>query len=184
MTSFLETFEMVLRKLEDEKIPYMMVGSLASMVYGEPRLTRDMDLVVDVQAEHASKFEKLFRQPEFYCPPVEILSDEILNRRQFNLLHVPSGLKVDLMVLKPTAYDQNRFARRLQTTIWEGFVAYLATPEDIIIKKLEFFREGGSEKHIRDIRGIIANTELDQKYISKWVRELRLEPEWEKAQGK
>lgn len=109
---------------------------------------------------------------------MEILSDEIRNRGQFNLLHVPTGLKIDVMVKKITAFDQSRFSRISRIELWEGFTASIASPEDIIIKKLEFYREGGSEKHIRDIRGIVSNTEVDSVYLDEWVEKLHLQNEW------
>jgi hypothetical protein len=178
---FIETFQKAIQRLEGANISYIIVGSIASMIYGEPRLTRDMDIVIDVDSGQAPLFEQLFTQPEYYCPPIEVLGDEIRNRGQFNLLHVPTGLKIDVIVKKVTAYDQSRFERRKQIEIWEGFSAFIASPEDIIIKKLEYFREGGSEKHIRDIRGIVTNTELDQDYIKNWISNLHLEHEWKKV---
>ncbi|OFZ18192.1 MAG: hypothetical protein A2Z20_11740 [Bdellovibrionales bacterium RBG_16_40_8] len=181
MVPFIETFQNALKRLEGADISYMIVGSIASMIYGEPRLTRDMDIVIDVEPEDAIKFEKLFTQPEYYCPPIEILSDEIRNRGQFNLLHVLTGLKIDVIVKKVTAFDQSRFARRQRIELWEGFSANLASAEDIILKKLEYFREGGSEKHIRDIRGIISNTEIDHDYLKSWITKLHLEQEWAKV---
>src|SRR5262245_55317568 len=113
----------------------MIVGSIAAMVYGEPRLTRDMDLVIDIQPQDAQKFAQLFCQPEYYCPPIEILGDEINNRGQFNLLHVPTGLKVDIVIKKVTDFDKSRFARSKKIELWDGFSASLASAEDIIIKK-------------------------------------------------
>ncbi len=180
MTQFIETFQVVLKKLESVDINYMIVGSIASMVYGEPRLTKDMDIVVDIKASDAIKFENIFAAPEYYCPPQEILIDEILNRGQFNLLHVSTGLKVDVMVRKKTAFDDSRFARRQNVELWPNFTAFLASAEDVILKKLEFYREGGSEKHLRDIRGILANTEIDKNYVSHWVSQLNLMNEWQK----
>jgi hypothetical protein len=158
----------------------MIVGSIASMVYGEPRLTRDMDIVIDVGPQDARKFEQLFAQPEYYCPPIEVISDEIQNRGQFNLLHVSSGLKIDVIIKKSTSFDTSRFSRVIRTELWEGFSANLASPEDVIIKKLEYFRVGGSEKHIRDIRGIISNTPTDGAYLQNWIAKLHLQNEWSK----
>lgn len=178
---FIDTFKEAIQRLEGENISYMIVGSIASIIYGEPRLTRDMDIVIDVQPNHAPLFEKLFTQPEYYCPPIEVLSSEIIERGQFNLLSVATGLKIDVIVKKMTAYDQLRFERRQRITIWDGFPAYVASPEDIIIKKLEYYREGQSEKHLRDIKGILANTEIDKDYLSAWVTKFQLEAEWNKV---
>jgi hypothetical protein len=181
MIPFIETFQNAIARLEEAQISYIIVGSIASMVYGEPRLTRDMDLVIDVSAADSKKFEILFQQPDYYCPPLEVVADEIRNRGQFNLLHVPTGLKIDVMIKKATSFDQSRFQRIQRVELWKGFSANLASPEDIIIKKLEFYREGGSEKHIRDIRGIVSNTDLDKPYLNNWVTQLHLENEWAKV---
>ena len=181
-TGFLQTFQNVIESLEKENISYMIVGSLASMVYGEPRLTRDMDLVLDIRASDALKIEKLFCSPEYYCPPHEILTDEIRNRGQFNLLHISSGLKIDIIIKKMTPFDKSRFSRIVRIKLWENLTANVASAEDIIIKKLDFYKEGGSEKHLRDIRGIISNTEIDQSYLQKWIKEFRLEDAWAKVQ--
>lgn len=178
MSGLIEVFSEVIQKLEIQKINYLIVGSIASMVYGEPRLTRDMDVVLDIKSDDAQKFETLFQQPNYYCPPYEVLSDEIRNRGQFNLLHVSSGLKIDIMIKKTTAFDQSRFDRVQKIELWPGLFAKLASAEDIIIKKLEFYREGGSEKHLRDIRGIQTNTELDEAYLNEWISKLHLEKEW------
>jgi hypothetical protein len=178
---FIETFQNALKKIESANIEYMIVGSIASMVYGEPRLTRDMDIVIDVAADEARKFEQLFKQPEYYCPPLEVVSDEIRNRGQFNLLHVTTGLKIDVIIKKMTDFDDSRFSRIKRLELWEGFSANLASPEDVIIKKLVYFREGGSEKHIRDIRGILSNTEIDKDYLQEWIAKLHLQNEWTKV---
>jgi hypothetical protein len=180
LASMIEVFRDVVARIEQVNINYLIVGSIASMVYGEPRLTRDLDLVLDIEAKDCNKFFSLFQQPEFYCPPMEILADEVRNRGQFNLLHVPSGLKIDIVVKKVTAFDQSRFSRVRKTVLWENFTANVASVEDVIIKKLEFYREGGSEKHLRDIRGIQSNTKLDLVYLEQWIAKLHLEEEWKK----
>ena len=158
MIPFISTFQGVLQKIESANIPYIIVGSIASMIYGEPRLTRDMDIVLDIHPSDAQNFSQLFLQPDFYCPPSEVLNDEIRNKGQFNLLHPATGLKIDVMVKKNTPFDSGRFARSQKIEIWPGFFAQIASPEDVIIKKLEFYRDGQSEKHLRDIAGIITNT--------------------------
>lgn len=80
MTSLLEVFSEVLRRLEANHFPYMVVGSIASTVYGEPRLTKDMDLVIDIPAADLRKLSRLFPLSDFYCPPDEVLSDECVRR--------------------------------------------------------------------------------------------------------
>lgn len=177
-TEILEVFAGVLARLEQGGISYMVVGSVGSIIYGEPRMTKDMDIVVESRPEIAASFEELFPIEEFYCPPQEILRDEIVNHGQFNLIHHRSGMKIDVIVKACTAHAQSEFARRQKVEFWKDMNAFVATPEDIIIKKLQYYKEGGSDKHIRDIRGIIANHSLDKIYLDKWVAELKLQTEW------
>ncbi len=181
MIPFIETFQRAVRRLEDANISYAIVGSIASTIYGEPRLTCYLDIVVDVKSQQASFLKELFGPLEYSCPPIEILGSEISSCGQFSILHNSTGLKIDLFVKKDTDIEQSCFDRRQQIEIWDGFLAYLASPEDVIIKKLKSFYEGGFEKHIRDIRGILVNSDLDQGYLKKWVAQLDLENEWKKV---
>lgn len=177
---FLNIFVDVLQKLEQHKIPYMIVGSIASMIYGEPRMTHDMDIVIDLLPEHVKTLEKIFPLDQYYCPPEEIIRAEMIQRGQFNLLHHESGLKIDLMIRKNSAHSIEEFKRRRKTPLIGDIEAYIATAEDVIIKKLVFYREGQSDKHLKDIRGILAETEIDKNYLMHWIHELKLESEYNK----
>ncbi len=178
MENVVEIFRDLLRRFEDAGIPYMVVGSVASIVYGEARLTRDMDVVVDLRPEDVARFAGLFDPVEFYCPPEEVLRQEVVERGQFNLLHQESGLKIDVVLRKDTEHGREEFSRRARVPFWQGFDAFLASPEDVIIKKLAFYREGGSAKHLADVRGILAETAVDKKYIGRWVDRLGLAEIW------
>lgn len=180
LPSIMGVFQDVLSRLEEAKISYMVVGSLSSIVYGEPRMTKDMDIVIDVLAQDASKFEFYFPFSGFYCPPADILKDEIIHRGQFNLVHHESGLKIDVIVRKQSPHAVEEFKRRKKISLWKGFEAYIASPEDIVIKKLDYYREGGSEKHLTDIRGILASTQLDRQYLEEWLLKLGLSEYWKK----
>lgn len=177
----MEVFQDVLYRLENSSISYMVVGSLSSIVYGEPRMTKDMDIVIDIPVQEAYHFEKLFPFDGFYCPPLEVLRSEVVARGQFNLIHHESGLKIDVIVRKQSPHAVEEFKRRKKISFWKGFDAFIASPEDVIIKKLEYFREGGSEKHLNDIRGILANSQVDRIYLDNWINKLGLLEEWKKA---
>lgn len=171
----LKTFRTVLEKLEGAKIDYMVVGSIASILYGETRMTRDMGLVVELKTNISNNLKSIFSESEFYLPPDEIISNEIASRGQFNLLHVESGLKVDFIVRKASPHSIEEFKRRKKMPFTKDFSAWLASPKDVIIKKLSYYREGGSDKHLTDIRGILLQTEIDQSYLTHWINELQLE---------
>ncbi len=103
-------------------------------------------------------------------------------RKRSNLIHHESGLKIDIMLRKMSEHSIEEFGRRKKIEFWNGFEAFVASPEDIIIKKLEYYRMRGSEKHLTDIRGIVAETSLDNEYLSRWLTKLSLQQEWQKAQ--
>lgn len=165
----------VIRIFEESGIEYMIVESVAGAIYGEPRLTRDLDLVLAASPAMADSFQKRFCAADFYVPPVEIISQEMVRGGQVNLLHHKSGLKVDLVFRKSNAHAITEFNRRRRIEILTEVEAWVAAPEDIIIAKLRFYREGQSAKHLTDIRGIIANTAIDQSYLDEWIKALRLE---------
>jgi hypothetical protein len=181
MSSLLEVFSEVIRRLESNHLEYMIVGSIASIVYGEPRLTKDMDLVIDIPATDLKKISALFPLSEFYCPPDEVLIDECMRRGQFNLIHHESGLKIDFVFRKNSPHGKTEFERKKRVELWENAEAFIAAQEDVIVKKLEFFREGGSQKHLLDIKGILTQTEIDAPYLESWVQRLGLQEQWEMA---
>ena len=100
----------------------------------------------------------------------------------FNLIHQASGVKIDIVPLKKTEFAESEFSRRKKIEILPGFEIYVASIEDIILKKLDFYRECGSEKHLTDIRGMLAETDVDQVYLQAWIAKLKLSEEWIKAQ--
>ncbi len=173
-------FAEFIQLLNRNEIPYMIVGSVASIIYGEPRLTHDMDLVIQVQEEESGNLARIFLSDEFYCPDENIIRQEIRRKGQFNIVHNPTMYKFDMIICKSSLYDQEAFKRRTKILFWENTQAVVSTPEDVIIKKLEFYRKGKSEKHLRDIASILRNTEVDQKYIDKWIATLSLQEQWKK----
>ncbi len=181
MQGIIQTFFGIIQKLEENDVQYMVVGSMASMTYGEPRMTHDLDVVINLIPQDAQRLESLFPHDQFYCPPLEVMRSEIIHRGQFKLIDHESGLKIDLVVRKNTEHALCEFARRRKVPFWQGTEVYLASPEDVIIKKLEYYREGGSQKHLKDIRGILAETEIDEAYLAQWVSKLGIEQEWKMA---
>ncbi len=171
-----ETFERL-------HIPYLITGSVASMAYGEPRLTNDIDIVAQIDERHISALVAAFPPDDFYVSE-EMIRGAIGRRSQFNIIHPASGLKVDVMLKQETPFDHSRFGRARRIFPSEFYQADFASPEDVIIKKMEYYREGGSEKHLRDITGIlkISGNEVDLDYISGWAKQLGLVNIWEAVQ--
>lgn len=175
-----EFFEQVLTALQGLEIPFMVTGSVGAMLYGEPRMTNDMDVVVEMPMDKADALAHKFSSDEFYFPPVEAVQDDIRRRGQFNILHVESGSKVDLIIKKDTELARMEFTRMRSVPFSEGMNTLSASPEDIIIAKLRYYDEGGSEKHIRDIRGMlrVSGDDIDRDYVAKWVEKLGVAEHW------
>ena len=149
-------------------------GSLASMVFGEPRFTNDIDIVVRMDERQARLLSGAFLGDEWYVS-VEAAAEAARSRGMFNIIHVPSGLKADIIVAEGSAFDASRFARVRRIELPDGRVEPFSSPEDVILKKLEFFREGGSQKHLRDIASMIAvqgAPALDWRYLEDWAARL------------
>lgn len=178
-----DLLEKVVEALVVLKIPYFVTGSVASMAYGEPRLTNDIDVVAAIRETHIPGLVAAFPEEEFYLSE-EAVRDAVRMRSQFNLIHPASGLKVDFMIPKESEFNRSRFARARSIRPASAYEARFASPEDVIVKKMEYYQEGGSEKHLRDIAGIlkISAGEIDVQYLTEWADRLGLMPVWEAVQ--
>ncbi len=166
--------------LETQGVVYLLVGSLASGVYGEPRLTLDIDIVVDLKAGQVAALCAAFPPPDYYVSE-KAARDAVALARQFNVLHPTSGNKIDFMVARRDDWGRSQVARRRREQVVPGLFGFTAAPEDVILGKLWYYQEGESEKHLRDIAGIllISGAEVDRAYIAEWAAKLGLEREWQ-----
>jgi hypothetical protein len=167
-------------RLEQLAIPYMVTGSTAGILYGEPRMTHDIDIVIALTMPDVARFVDAFPLDEFYCPPEDVLAIEVRRgqRGHCNLIDHATGFKADVYI----AFDELHrwaLARRRKLTV-DGVVLHVAPPEYVIVRKLEYYREGQSEKHVRDIRSILAvsGPDLDRAFIEARVEALGLRNEW------
>jgi hypothetical protein len=170
----------VVRCFEELKIPYLITGAIASIAYGEPRFTNDIDIVADLNLSQAAALRSFFPEDEFYMES-DTVRKAIESQHQFNIIHPSSGLKVDVIISKKDDFDRSRFKRIKRLNVSEKESANFAAPEDVIIKKLEYFKKGGSERHLRDITSMlkISADMIDRAYISSWAKKLDLTKIWE-----
>jgi len=166
--------------LETQKLPYLLVGSFASAAYGEPRLTHDIDVVVNLGVDAVGRLCREFPSPEFYVNH-SAAREAVLARGQFNVIHPASGNKIDFMVARTDAWGRSQLARRIRKPILPDRDAFVAAPEDVILGKLWYYHEGGSEKHLRDIASMlrVSGDEIDTEYIDHWAQELHFAKEWQ-----
>ncbi len=164
-------------------VSWMTVGSIASSAYGERRSTLDVDVVAVVGKQHAARFPSVFPETDFYCPPAKVIETESARpeRGHFNLIHHHSIYKADIYVATGTEFERWAFKNRRPLVVGETPV-WLAPPEYVIVQKLEFYREGGSEKHLRDIRGMLAVTEIDRALLEQEITERHLTDLWRQCQ--
>jgi len=160
-------------------IRYFITGSIASIFYGEPRFTNDIDVVADIGEEHISGILKLFPANEFYLSE-DAMRNAIRGQYQFNIIHPASGLKIDVVITKKDDFDKSRFKRLRRVTPVEETFANLASPEDVIIMKMKYYKKGESEKHLRDITSLlkISGDKIDMAYIEYWAKKLDLLDIW------
>ncbi|HEY3803772.1 MAG TPA: hypothetical protein VGL61_14255 [Kofleriaceae bacterium] len=168
-------------RLETLGVPYFVTGSTAGILYGEPRMTHDIDIVVELAVADIARFVAAFPLDEFYCPPDDVLAIEVRRgqRGHCNLIDHATGFKADIYI----AFDElHRWAlARRRTVIVDGVPMQVAPPEYVILRKLEYFREGKSEKHVRDIRAMLAVSGdlLDRAFLEDRVEALGLRAAWQ-----
>jgi hypothetical protein len=165
-------FNYVIEVLENLGIPYMVVGGFAAIFYGEPRLTIDVDIVVDMEPEHIKPLVAAFPVPDYYVSE-EGIRDSLQRGYPFNVIQPATGAKVDLVPLPRDPFTRSAFQRRQRLEFDEaGRSATFITPEDIIVAKLIAHRETGSDKHLRDARGVLVMQwgELDLEVIRRGAR--------------
>lgn len=175
-----ELMQKVADVLESLDVPYLVTGSMATIAYGEPRFTNDVDVVVDLPPTKIDAFCRAFAAPEFYCSQ-DAVRQAVVQHFQFNIIHPASGLKVDVMIPAKTEFNRSRMARAVRIPSGPDLSVWFASAEDVIVKKLEYYREGGSEKHLRDIVGVlrVQRDRIDRDYITQWTARLGLSSEWE-----
>ncbi len=171
--------------LEKSGASYFVTGSIASIFYGEPRLTHDIDVVIHLPQKDLTSFSSLFPLEKFYCPPEEVL--QIESRRKpfghFNLIHHETGLKADIYPDAGDKLHEWAFQRRKRIDLGEGLAVWLAPPEYLIIRKLEFFREGHSEKHLEDIRKMLPQVgqDLEKEFLNGELERRGLVEYWKRV---
>lgn len=171
-----ELLKKVVGTLDRVEIEYMLTGSFASSLQGEPRSTHDMDLVVAIQPKAVKELVRNFPPSEYHLDEESII-DAINNNGMFNLIQVDTGDKVDFWILTDEPFDRSRFARRYIEEVM-GIHIMVSSPEDTILAKLKWAKlSGGSEKQFTDALRIfeVQFKKLNVDYLQSWAKELGVE---------
>jgi len=166
--------------LQQLGVSHAIVGSFASGAWGESRFTQDIDIVVDLNSQQATELCRTFPREDFYVSE-SAAQEAVLHQTQFNVIHPTSGNKIDFMIANDSPWAISQLSRSRSIQLFPDLDAQFAAPEDVILGKLIYFREGGSEKHLRDITGIlkISSDDVDREYVSRFATQLGVAELWQ-----
>ena len=169
----------VFQILDEASIPHMLTGSLAAAYYAVPRATRDVDLVVEASESQLRQVGDRLLDLGFYVSS-EAIAEAVRFEGQFNVIDPRTGWKVDVILRKNRAFSRTEFGRKVSARLL-GVELAVASPEDLVVAKLEWSKRGGSELQLRDVAAILESMgkDLDREYVEKWVAELELEKQWD-----
>jgi len=158
-------------RFEQAGVPYMLTGSMAMNYYAQPRMTRDIDMVIAIVPEDVDRVTALFR-PDYYISE-ESIRESLVHESIFNLIHQESVIKVDCIIRKSSEYRRAEFERRQRILILD-FTTFIVSKEDLIISKLVWAKDSHSEVQLSDVKNLLA-TGYDAAYLRHWTRELGLD---------
>jgi hypothetical protein len=174
--TFGELLASIIERLEQAGIPYMVTGSLASSYHGEPRATRDIDIVIDADAGTLSQLVDGLQAAGFYVDR-DVAFDALATRSQFNAIG-PEASKVDFIIRRDRPFSIEEFGRRQRADLL-GTPGFVTTAEDLVIAKLEWAAASGSDRQLADVAGILAiANRLDTAYIDQWAVVLGVDDTW------
>ncbi len=179
MIDELEVLRIVIKRLESAGLRYMVTGSIAANFYTTPRMTRDIDMVIELETKEVSTFFSLFVD-DFYLDE-DAIKEAIEKNQNFNIIHREGIIKVDFIIRKETEYRKLEFERR-RTILFEGMNLHVTSPEDLVLSKLYWAKESFSETQLRDIRNLLKTVpDMDMDYVEEGIKKLELEEVYKEA---
>ena len=166
----------VAKILERLKIPYVITGGMAVLIWGRPRFTADIDIVVQMQAEKIDGLGKaLIELGKAGYVDKEAMEQALEHRGEFNFIDGETGVKVDFWIKKGTKFGLQEFKKK-KAKIIKGQRVYFISPENLILSKLEWYQKSQSTRHLEDIASIlkISGAKLDTRYLKQWAKKLKV----------
>ena len=167
----IDLLKRITSKLSAKNIDYMLTGSIALNHYSLPRMTLDIDMVIELNKDNIAGFLSMFGNDYYYN--LNTIHTEIERKGMFNLIDHKTGLKIDFIIRKESEYKQLEFSRRIRSRI-SDFEVFIVSPEDLIIAKIEWIQQLQSDKHITDIKNLLEIPGLDIDYVMGWCTKLDL----------
>jgi hypothetical protein len=176
-----ELFRRIVGLLDDAGIPYMLTGSFASAYHGVPRATQDIDLVIAPSRNQLRALVSRFPPGEYYVDEGAAL-EALAGESTFNVIDLVTGWKIDFICRKSRPFSRAEFDRRTRVDL-EGLAIFIATAEDVVLAKLDWARQGGSQRQVEDAAGVlrVRGDQLDLGYLTHWVEALGVQAEWAAA---
>lgn len=176
-----DAFRRITSALDRAGVAYMLTGSFASVHYGAPRATQDIDIVIEAEPAALKSFIESLDRDQFYAD-VDSALEALRRESMFNVIDRVTGWKIDLIIRKSRAFSKEEFRRRCAVDL-EGIRIFVASAEDIVIAKLEWAKQGKSQRQIDDVAAILRlrRDVLDHSYMDKWISTLELGEQWSAA---
>ncbi len=172
--------------LNRANVEYVVTGGLAAIVYGHPRLTQDIDLVIRLGPADAAAFVALWPPDLFYCPPTEVIEQEHqrLSNGHFNVIHAETAMRADVYLAGADSLQAWALAHGVERMI-QGERVRFAPIEYVIVYKLRYADMGGSDRHLRDIARMleVSRAQIDAPTLASWIAHFHLEAQWQRAQA-
>jgi hypothetical protein len=163
--------------LEAIGVSYMITGGVASVIYGDPRFTRDVDIVMELRHAEIATLAATFDTTAFYVPPVEAIEAEAArpDGGHFNVIHRDTALRADVYLAGDDALMGWALGRRVRLQVGAGEI-WVAPIEYVILRKLEYYELSGSDRHLRDVAMMlrISGDTVSQGILLQWAERLEL----------
>ena len=170
MDELFDFLVLIAERLERAHIPYMLSGSVALSVYAQPRMTRDVDFVIEIEEAQVDQFVELF-ETDCYIDRESVL-EAVRTQGMFNIIHEAWIVKADFVVRKDQPYRKTEFGRRRTVSVG-GRAFSIVTAEDLLLSKLLWAQTSRSELQLGDVRNLILSEKtLDWAYIEPWAQKL------------
>ena len=172
-------------RLELIGAPYMVTGATAAILYGQPRVTNDIDVVLSLDDSARAALLRAFPESEFYVPPEAVIQEEQARPQggHFNLIHLDSGYKADIYLAGADPLHAWALLQRRRLAWRADLAVSVAPPEYVVLRKLEYYRDGRSSKHVADIRAIRDVTGVDESTLVPWLDRLGLAALWKELKS-
>jgi hypothetical protein len=181
MREEIEILELVTKRLEENNVAYMISGSMALNFYGQPRMTRDIDVVIELTISDVDKICDAFKN-DFYVDK-KMIKDAFTSVGMFNIIHLEKMIKIDFIIKKTSDYRIEEFNRKKYVK-FNHFYLYIVSPEDLILSKLFWAKDSHSEMQLKDIKNVLDNVrELDFDYLKMWAKNLDVDKLLDEVSG-